>query len=103
LNEFVEHLALSDELILTDIYAASENISEGVGVEALFEELQKTLGQGVVFLKKENILEYLRNYVQRGDMVIFLGAGDIYHLSDELVKALVILSPSPQNDRQKVS
>ena len=88
LNEFVEHLALSDELILTDIYAASENISEGVGVGTLFEELQKTLGIGVIFLKKEDILEYLRNYVQPGDMVIFMGAGDIYHLSDELVKIL---------------
>ncbi len=88
LNEFVEHLALSDELILTDIYAASEKISEGVGVEALFEELQKKLGLGVIFLKKEDILKYLREYVQAGDMVIFLGAGDIYHLSDELVKIL---------------
>jgi UDP-N-acetylmuramate--alanine ligase len=87
-NEFIEHLALSDEVILTDIYAASEKSSEGVGVGALFEELQKTLGIGVIFLKKEDILEYLRNYVQPGDMVIFLGAGDIYHLSDELVKIL---------------
>jgi UDP-N-acetylmuramate--alanine ligase len=88
LNEFVEHLALSDELILTDIYAAGEKISEGVGVGALFEKLQKTLGLRVVFLKKEDILEYLRDHVQPGDMVIFLGAGDIYHLSDELVKIL---------------
>ena len=88
LNEFVEHLALSDELILTDIYAASERISEGVGVEVLFEKLQKRLGPRVIFLKKEDILEYLRDHVQPGDMVIFLGAGDIYHLSDELVKIL---------------
>jgi len=119
LNEFVKHLSRSDELILTDIYAAGEKISEGVGVRALFEKLQKTLGLKVVFLKKEDILEYLREYVQPGDMVIFLGAGDIYHLSDELVKSLVILSEAKdlkvsldssgpksvahQNDRQKVS
>jgi len=88
LNEFVEHLSRSDELILTDIYAASEKVSEGVGVNILFAELQKTLGPKVIFLKKEDILKYLRDYVQPGDMVIFLGAGDIYHLSDELVKIL---------------
>ncbi len=88
LNEFVEHLSRSDELILTDIYVAGEKVSEGVGVKVLFAELQKTLGPRVVFLKKEDILKYLRDYVQPGDMVIFLGAGDIYHLSDELVRIL---------------
>ena len=88
LNEFVEHLALSDELILTDIYAAGEKMSEGIEVGALFERLKKKLGPRVIFLKKEDILKYLLDYVQAGDMVIFLGAGDIYHLSDELVKAL---------------
>ena len=92
LNEFVEHLSLSDELILTDIYAASEKISEGVGVSVLLEKLQEKLGPKVIFLKKEDILKYLQDYAQAGDMVLFLGAGDIYHLSDELVKALVILS-----------
>ena len=121
LNEFVEHLSISDELILTDIYAASEKISEGVGVETLLEKLQEKLGSKVRFLKKEDIVKYLQDYLQPGDMVLFQGAGDIYHLSDELVKELVILSDpqtsgagakdlkvsidssaAPQNDRQKV-
>ena len=88
LDEFAEQLSLSDELVLTDIYAASEKVSEGVGVSALLEKLQKTSGPKVIFLKFEDILKYLQEYVQEGDMVIFLGAGDIYHLSDELVKLL---------------
>lgn len=71
LNEFVEHLSLTDELILTDIYEASERISEGVGVKVLFEKLQKKLGSKVIFLKKEDILKYLQEYLQAGDMVIF--------------------------------
>jgi len=88
LNEFVEHLALSDELILTDIYAASEKVSEGVGVAALLEKLEKKLGPKVIFLKKEDILKYLQDHVKPGDMALFLGAGDIYQLSDELVRIL---------------
>jgi len=88
LNEFAEHLSRCDELILTDIYAASEKVSEGVGVSVLFEKLQKTLGSRVIFLKKDDILKYLGDYLQPGDMVIFLGAGDITHLSDELVRVL---------------
>ena len=59
-----------------------------MGVRALFEKLQNALGPKVIFLKKEDILKYLQENVQSGDMVIFLGAGDIYHLSDELVRML---------------
>jgi UDP-N-acetylmuramate--alanine ligase len=88
LNEFVEHLSSSDQLILTDIYAASEKVTEGVGVEVLFKKLQEKLGAKAIFLKKEDILNHLQDYVQPGDMVLFQGAGDIYHLSDELVKML---------------
>jgi UDP-N-acetylmuramate--alanine ligase len=102
LNEFAEHLSLSDELILTDIYAASEKVSEGVGIEALLGKLQTTLGSRVIFLKIEDILKHLRGHVQPGDMVIFLGAGDIYHLSDELVKDLAVHSET-KNNMQKVS
>ena len=88
LHEFVESLSLTDELILTDIYAASEKVSEGVGISTLLGELQRKLGPKVTFLKKEDILKYLQEHVQQGDIVLFLGAGDIYHLSDDLVKIL---------------
>lgn len=88
LNEFVEHLSLCDELILTDIYAASEKISEGVGVGVLLAGLQEKLDSKVIFLKKEDILKHLQDFIQPGDMVLFLGAGDISLLSDELVKIL---------------
>lgn len=101
LNEFVESLSLCDELILTDIYAASEKISEGVEVKVLLEKLQMRLGPKVIFLKKEDILKYLRDYVQAGDLVLFLGAGDIYHLSDDLVQVLNDLSLAKHS--QKVS
>jgi len=88
LNEFVDSLSLSDELILTDIYAASEKITEGVGVATLLERCQEILGSKVIFLKKEDILKHLQDHVHPGDIILFLGAGDIYHLSDELVKIL---------------
>ncbi len=88
LNEFVESLKLTDQLIITDIYAASEKPSEGVDIKKLLEPLQKLLGDRVVYLKKEKILTHLNGFVQSGDLVLFLGAGDINHFSDELVHML---------------
>jgi len=88
LNEIAESLKLSDQLILTDIYSAGEKISQGVGVRVLLEKAEAVLGPKVIFLKKEDILKHVQALVCPGDMVLFLGAGDIYHLSDELVKSL---------------
>ena len=88
LNEFVESLQLTDQLIITDIYAASEKPTEGASIKDLLEPLQKILRNRVIYLKKEDILKYLSDFVQSGDLVLFLGAGDIYHYSDELISFL---------------
>jgi UDP-N-acetylmuramate--alanine ligase len=88
LNEFVTSLKLADELILTDIYAASEKVTEGIPTKDLLEKLKDSLGGRVTYLKKEDILNHLHTFVQPGDLVLFLGAGDIYHLSDDMVKQM---------------
>ncbi len=88
LNEFVEVLSMPDVLILTDIYAASEKPSEGIGVEPLLAKVKEQIGDRAVYLKKEDILAHVQQLLKPGDMVLFLGAGDIYHYSDELVKVL---------------
>ena len=88
LNEFADVLTIPDHLVLTDIYAASEKPSEGVGIDMLIAKIQEKKKDHVHYLKKEEILTYLKDTVQSGDLVLFLGAGDIYHLSDELVKVL---------------
>jgi UDP-N-acetylmuramate-alanine ligase len=59
-----------------------------VGVRVLLEKAEAVLGPKVIFLKKEDILKHVQALVRPGDMVLFLGAGDIYNLSDELVKSL---------------
>jgi UDP-N-acetylmuramate--alanine ligase len=88
LNEFVESLLLTDHLIITDIYAASEKPTEGVGIEELLVPLQQKLGDRVTYLKKEDILAYLGDAVKSGDLVLFLGAGDVNHCCDDLLAIL---------------
>lgn len=88
LNEFVESLTLTDQLVITDIYAASEKPSEGVGIEELLRPLQQKLGDRIVYLKKEDILHYLTDFVKSGDLVLFLGAGDVNHYCDDLINIL---------------
>jgi UDP-N-acetylmuramate--alanine ligase len=87
-SEFAECLHMADELILTDIYAASEKPIEGVTTDALFQSIKQKRPKGLCYLKKEDIVPRLAAMVQKGDLVLFLGAGDVTHLSDELVRRL---------------
>ncbi len=88
LDEFVQSLSLADELVITDIYAASEKISEGVGTNVIVEKLAQAMGSRVKYCKKEEIVPHLLPQLHRGDLMLFLGAGDIYQLSDSLVEQL---------------
>ncbi len=88
LDEMVASLKQSDVLVLTDIYAAGEKPTDGISTQQLFEKLQGALGDKVIFLKKEDIVPYMTQHATSGDLVLFLGAGDIYHLSNVLAEAL---------------
>ncbi len=88
LNEFVEALKLADNVILTDIYEASEKVTEGVSTDVLLAKIKEQMGEKIVYMKKEGIVDHASANARPGDLVLFLGAGDIYHLSDQLVAKL---------------
>lgn len=88
MDEFVGALSLSDEVIVTDIYAASEKPMDGVTAEALCERVRRTGKARAEYLRIEEILPRLKTMVQPGDTVLTLGAGDIYRVGEELVEFL---------------
>ncbi len=85
-DEFVEALALTDYLLLTDIYAASEKATEGISSEKLWEKFRSSHAIAGAYRKKEDILPHLFKIASPGDMILFLGAGDISLLSDQFIK-----------------
>ncbi len=88
MEDFVKALSQSDVLILTDIYAASEEPIAGVSSEILMEKILQAGKTEALYLKKENIVEHLARIAQPGDLVLTLGAGDIYRIGEELLKEL---------------
>ena len=79
----------TDVLIVTDIYPAREKPIHGI-TGAIIAEKAKLLGhKNVVFIpKKEDIVPHVQAIVQSGDMIITMGAGDIWKISEQLVKEL---------------
>ena len=88
-EEFGKAFRSADLLVLTDIYAAGEAPIEGVSGEPILQEVRRQSGQSVVYLpEREKLASYLQKEIQEGDLVITMGAGDIYKTGEELVELL---------------
>jgi len=89
LNEFAACFERADYLIITDIYAASEQPIEGVDAQGLLKQIsQHYPHKQAVYLAKEKITDFLLGFMQSGDLVITLGAGDIVRVADALAEKL---------------
>ena len=94
-EEFVKCLSQCDYLIITDIYAASEKPIENVSAKKLFDRIRPASNQKIFYLKKGAILEHLLKNAQSGDLILTLGAGDIYRVGEEFLAALSSSPASP--------
>jgi len=87
-EEFGKSFDLVDYLVITDIYAASEVPIPGITGESLCNKLKQTSKKDVHFVPRDNIAQSIAGIAKPGDLIIFLGAGDIGRLSDELLQRL---------------
>ncbi len=89
LNEFAVSFDQADYLIITDIYAASEQPIEGIDAGVLLNKIKECCpNKQVVYLPKEKITEFLVGFIKDGDLLITLGAGDIVRVADALAEKL---------------
>ena len=87
LEQFVTSFNEADVLIVTEIYAASEEKIEGVSGSVLAERIRKSGHKNVLFAPtKEDIVDTILRTVAPGDLVVTLGAGDIYKVGERLVE-----------------
>lgn len=88
-NEFVTCFYDADVLVLTDIYAASEQPIPGVSAERLAEEVRRHGQRDVTYIADRLALpDHLAGVVREGDIVITMGAGNIWQAGEELVRRL---------------
>jgi UDP-N-acetylmuramate--alanine ligase len=77
---FKEHPV--DKVILTDIYTVSgresKEIMRRVNAQKLVEAINK---ENVIYLPKRKIIDYLKKNLRGREVVIIMGAGDIYNLA----------------------
>lgn len=86
LDDFSKSLSLADIVVIPDIYAsARETDTMGISAETLVEDIKRTHAD--VLYKKDYhaVSQYLHPTIGTGDVVVFMGAGDIYGWSKKFV------------------
>ncbi|MAF43857.1 MAG: UDP-N-acetylmuramate--L-alanine ligase [Parcubacteria group bacterium] len=72
-----------DKAIITDIYDVAGREEKKIKKEVSAKKLVKAINkQKVIYLPKKDIFPYCKDYLNRGEIVIIMGAGDIYELVD---------------------
>ena len=86
LNEYGDTFTAADKLIITDVYAAGEKPIDGITSHVLADSIRKTYTKSCTVVGKDVLLLHLNRVVQKGDTVIFLGAGDLTAVAQEYAK-----------------
>ena len=80
-HEFVEQLKKPDVVVLAEIYAARERNTIGISSAHLVEEIP-----GATYCETlPEVTAYLRENIREGDVVITMGAGDIFRAGEALL------------------
>ncbi len=80
--DFVKELCRVDYAVLAEIYAARESNTVGISSEDLSREIRGS----VFFETLPEVADYLRSIAQPGDLIITVGAGDIYKVGEMLME-----------------
>ena len=90
-DKFLYAFDNADFVILTEIYSVAgrekESIKRKMNSKILKEELSKRRSNVYYIKDFDEIINFLRNNLRENDICIIMGAGDIWKLTDKLIKS----------------
>ncbi|MFN3480872.1 MAG: UDP-N-acetylmuramate--L-alanine ligase, partial [Thermodesulfovibrionales bacterium] len=89
-NEFTHSFSEADALYILDIYAAGEKAIEGISSSLLVGEINKKTKREFAMYRPERdkLLNELVTNLRQGDIVMTLGAGDVWKVGEELLRRI---------------
>ena len=88
-DEFGQAFSNADMIFLTDIYSAGEAPIKGVSSQLIADAIKKHEGRDVTVISRfEDIPSVVVPLLKDGDIMLTLGAGDIYKAGPLILKAL---------------
>ena len=81
-DDFVRELKAADHVVLAEIYAARERNTVGISSQ----DLQAQIPGSVYCKTLPEVTEYLKSIAKPGDVLLTVGAGDIFRAGEALLK-----------------
>jgi UDP-N-acetylmuramate--alanine ligase len=89
MDEFAVSFTDADKLFLMDIYPAGEQPIEGITAEALLKNMKKASSGAMHYeAGRKEMVEAIVRELRTGDVLLTLGAGDVYKMGDEILKGM---------------
>jgi UDP-N-acetylmuramate--alanine ligase len=89
MDEFAASFGNANKLFLMDIYPASERPIEGISSEVLAKRIRGTgFGNLTYISDRKEMMERIASELKSGDVIITLGAGDVYKMGEEILNKL---------------
>ena len=89
IDEFSVSFTDADLIVVLDIYPAGEFPIEGINSENLVGRIRKAGHKDVVYGKdREDAIRHIVANVKKGDIVLTLGAGNVWKLGEEILNGL---------------
>ncbi len=84
LHEFGSAFGAADQVIITDIFASARETEVSITTETFLAEIQKHT-PSAMYVRKDDIADYVRTLAPNNAVIITMGAGDIYKVGKALV------------------
>ena len=89
LEDFSTSFSDADLLFLMDIYPAGERPIEGINSRVLFELIKKSSPLTAFYISdKKELIKKVLSELKEGDLVLTLGAGDVWKIGEEILGRL---------------
>lgn len=86
MDRFAEALSMADKVVLAKIYAARETDTLGISSADLRDKIQALGKECYYFETFEEIEKFLLKNCINGDLLITMGAGNVYQVGEDLLK-----------------
>ena len=83
-KEFADALVHADKILITEIFASREKNDESIISKKIVDELINKKHKNVSLISKEDVLDELKSNTKKNDIILTLGAGDIWRYSKKL-------------------
>jgi UDP-N-acetylmuramate--alanine ligase len=88
-KRFKDSFAAADEVYITEIYSAGEHPIEGITGELIYRAVLSSGKKNVHFIPdRDEMRGRIGSVLKSGDLLMTLGAGDIWKLGEELMKEM---------------